>query len=98
MITTPEEFAEALNTAFKLAGHPDITFEVMKGKKYNRVIDTTRGNRSAYCFIDNEGNIYKTASWAAPAKGVRATLATLPSDFAASIAASGYATTYWLYR
>lgn len=97
MINTPLEFVDCLNTSFKNAGL-DHTFELMQGKKYHRVVNTTRGGRSAYCFIDNDGNVYKTASWAAPAKGVRCNLATLPYNFADEIAALGYASTQWLYR
>jgi hypothetical protein len=27
--------------------------------------------KSAYCFLDYQGNIYKAAGWKAPAKGIR---------------------------
>jgi hypothetical protein len=42
-----------------------------------RVIHTCGGQRSVFCFIDGDGNIYKPASWKAPAKGIRGTLATV---------------------
>ncbi len=42
------------------------------GKKYIRVIQYMSGKyASAFCFIDFEGNLYKSASWNAPAKGIR---------------------------
>jgi len=43
------------------------------GKKYHKIImDTESGSRSVHCFIDkNTGEVYKSASWKAPAKGVR---------------------------
>ena len=69
---TITEFIAALNQKF------DGGFE--QGKrfvKYTRVIGTGGNSRSVYCFIDTDGNIYKAASWKAPAKGVRSTLATV---------------------
>jgi hypothetical protein len=47
------------------------------GQKYTRVVNTSGGQRSVWCFVDAAGNIYKAASWKAPAKGVRSTLATV---------------------
>lgn len=55
-----------------------IKFEVMKGGRYARVVQTlgigsNHPSRCAYCFIDlTNGDILKTGSWKAPAKnGVR---------------------------
>ena len=45
-----------------------------KGKKYAKIIHVTQpsGQRSAHAFVDlNTGDVYKSASWQAPAKGVR---------------------------
>jgi len=48
----------------------DFTFE--SGKKYHKVIMSVNGSRSVHCFIDKKtGEVYKSASWKAPAKGVR---------------------------
>jgi hypothetical protein len=48
----------------------DFTFE--SGKKYHKVIMHTENQRSVHCFIDkNTGEVYKSASWKSPAKGVR---------------------------
>lgn len=57
---------------------PLITYS--RGKKYTRVIQQNRyfdkdgiarisqNNRSVFCFIDEQGNLWKAASWKAPAK------------------------------
>jgi len=37
------------------------------GKKYFKLIQ----DNSVFCFIDKDGNVYKSASWKAPAKGIR---------------------------
>jgi len=70
---TIREFIDALNTKFTGSYH----FETESGSKYTRVIQSGTGSRSAFCFIDGEGNIYKPDSWKRPAKGVRSTLATV---------------------
>ena len=50
-----------------------IDYQVETGKKYHKVIFVDGGgHRSVHCFIDKQtGQIYKSASWKAPAKGVR---------------------------
>jgi hypothetical protein len=49
---------------------PKLGFEA--GKRYIRVVETAYGaNRSVFCFLDYEGNIYKAESWKKPAKHVR---------------------------
>jgi hypothetical protein len=51
----------------------DYIFE--SGTKYHKVImidSSVRKNRSVHCFIDKKtGEVYKSAGWKAPAKGVR---------------------------
>jgi len=49
----------------------DYIFE--SGTKYHKVIMVTEsGSRSVHCFIDKKtGEVYKSASFKAPAKGVR---------------------------
>lgn len=44
------------------------------GKKFVRIVQENNGQRSAYCFIDADGNIYKCDGWKRPAKGVRGSL------------------------
>lgn len=48
--------------------HNEYTFT--KGKKYIKILS----HGSVVAFIDPEGNIYKPASWQAPAKGIRGNL------------------------
>jgi len=50
-----------------------IDYQVETGKKYHKVIFVDGGgNRSVHCFIDkNTGEVYKSATWKSPAKGVR---------------------------
>jgi hypothetical protein len=53
-------------------GMSDYEFTIETGRKYHKIIMNTRGNRSAHAFVDKKtGEMYKTASWKAPAKGVR---------------------------
>jgi len=47
-------------------------YTYVKGKKYAKIIHLSHGQRSAHAFVDlNTGDVYKSASWKAPAKGVR---------------------------
>lgn len=48
-------------------------FEIESGKKYLKVIMVEDDrSRSVHCFVDkNTGDVYKSASWKSPAKGVR---------------------------
>ena len=50
-----------------------IDYQVETGKKYHKVIFVDGGgSRSVHCFIDkNTGELYKSATWKSPAKGVR---------------------------
>ena len=55
------------------SGKTDVDYEIETGKKYHKVIMITSGfSRSVHCFIDKKtGEVYKSASWKSPAKGVR---------------------------
>jgi hypothetical protein len=50
-----------------------VDFIVDSGRKYHKVIFVDGGgSRSVHAFIDKKtGQVYKSASWKAPAKGVR---------------------------
>ena len=50
-----------------------LDYVIESGKKYHKVIMVDGGSsRSVHCFIDkNTGEVYKSASWKSPAKGVR---------------------------
>jgi hypothetical protein len=77
-----QEFVDYLNARIARTGYNErqvgpnrVHFSLMQGKKYARIVVSSGGqNSSAYAFVDTEGNIYKSAGWDAPAKGVRATV------------------------
>ena len=51
--------------------------QVDVGSKYLRVMTRSGSSRTAYCFVEKAtGNIFKCASWKAPAKGVRSSIFT----------------------
>jgi len=54
-------------------GDCPIDYQVETGKKYHKVIFVDGGGqRSVHCFIDKQtGEMYKSATWKSPAKGVR---------------------------
>jgi hypothetical protein len=42
------------------------------GRKYHKIVMDGNGSRSVHAFVDKKtGEVYKSASWKAPAKGVR---------------------------
>jgi hypothetical protein len=50
----------------------DYEFYPETGRKYHKIIMSANGSRSVHAFIDKKtGEVYKSASWKAPAKGVR---------------------------
>ena len=55
------------------SGKCDIDYVIETGKKYHKVIMIDGGgSRSVHAFVDKKtGEVYKSASWKAPAKGVR---------------------------
>ena len=55
------------------SGKSDIDYTIETGKKYHKVIFVDGGgSRSVHCFVDkNTGEVYKSATWKSPAKGVR---------------------------
>jgi len=71
---TLNDFITALNAKH---GSEHCTYGYEQGPKYARVWRETYGQRSAYCFVDADGNVLKAAGWKGPAKGIRANLATL---------------------
>jgi len=54
-------------------GDSSIDYVVETGKKYHKVVMIDGGrSRSVHCFVDKKtGEVYKSASWKSPAKGVR---------------------------
>ena len=50
----------------------DSEYYLDEGRKYYKLIHKDGISRSVHCFIDkNNGDVYKSASWKSPAKGVR---------------------------
>lgn len=53
-------------------GHCDYDFIIESGRKYHKIVMDARGSKSVHCFIDKQtGEVYKSASFKSPAKGVR---------------------------
>jgi hypothetical protein len=53
-------------------GTCDYEFYPETGRKYHKIIMNANGSRSVHAFVDKKtGQVYKSASWKAPAKGVR---------------------------
>ena len=47
-------------------------FVIESGRKYHKIIMNASGSRSVHAFVDKKtGEVYKSASWKSPAKGVR---------------------------
>ena len=57
------------------------------GRKYHKIIMVdSSGGRSVHAFVDKKtGEVYKSASWKAPAKGVRYDLRIINQHFPATI-------------
>ena len=69
-----EMMCEALLLDFnKGGGTSEYKYYIESGRKYNKIImETNGGSRSVHAFIDkNSGEVYKPASWKAPAKVIR---------------------------
>ncbi len=45
-----------------------------QGRRYTRIWKDRGGHRSAYCFVDQNGDILKAASYKAPAKHARGSI------------------------
>ena len=53
-------------------GNCDYDFIIESGRKYHKIIMVANGSRSVHAFVDKKtGELYKSASWKSPAKGVR---------------------------
>ena len=50
----------------------DYEFYPETGKKYHKIVMNAAGSRSVHAFVDKKtGEVYKSASWKSPAKGIR---------------------------
>jgi len=72
-----EKFEVALQGFLKAAqakvdaGYAGLTnyavLSVQPGTKYVKIVATSHGSKSVYCFVNKEtGNVHKAASWKAP--------------------------------
>ena len=66
---------------FNKKGHTrEYKFYIEEGRKYHKIIMDANGSRSAHAFVDKKtGEVYKSASWNKPAKGVRYNLLSIES-------------------
>jgi hypothetical protein len=87
MTTKAQELVDYLNARIARTGYNErqcmantVHFSLTQGKKYARIVvsnaqaEGVGRHRSSYAFVDADGNIYKSAGWNKPAKGVRATV------------------------
>jgi hypothetical protein len=68
-----KEIKAASDAEWKSQGYtlPVPEFHYTRGKKYLKVMIKNLGSTSVHCFVDDEGNIFKPASFNAIAKGIR---------------------------
>ena len=53
-------------------GESDYDFFIKEGRKYFKIVMDAHGSHSVHAFVDKKtGEVYKSASFKAPAKGVR---------------------------
>ena len=53
-------------------GECDYDFFIEEGRKYLKIVMNAQGSKSVHAFVDKKtGEVYKSASFKAPAKGVR---------------------------
>ena len=53
-------------------GECDYDFFIEEGRKYLKIVMDARGSKSVHAFVDKKtGEVYKSASFKSPAKGVR---------------------------
>ena len=53
-------------------GESDYDFFIEEGRKYHKIVMDARGSKSVHAFVDKKtGDVYKAASFKAPAKHVR---------------------------
>lgn len=69
-----QQFVDELNAAFPVEGPYSSVFTFTEGKRFYKICHERQQGvgRSAYAFVDkNNGDLYKAASWSAPANYVR---------------------------
>ena len=69
--TSDVEYHDAQIALLK-SGISDYNFYPETGRKYHKIIMDANGSRSVHAFVDKKtGQVYKSASFKSPAKGVR---------------------------
>jgi len=58
----------------KHTGNPPKVVSEFGTKWVKVILETSFDNRTAHCFIDPSGDIYKASGWVAPAKHVRGSI------------------------
>jgi hypothetical protein len=74
MMTLIMDYLDKLNLASSAAGSNYYTFFAEFGRKYTKIIYVGQNGlygRGVHAFVDRDGNVYKPASWKAPAKHIR---------------------------
>ena len=68
---TSVDYHEACIEALK-NGECDYDFFIEEGRKYLKIVMDASGSKSVHAFVDKKtGEVYKSASFKSPAKGVR---------------------------
>lgn len=70
-----EKLTDALNKKFNAR-----KFEYSVGPKFSRITIASGSSRSAFLFVDKDGNIFKSETFKSPAKGIRFNVST-PESF-----------------
>ncbi len=67
---TEAQTKEWVDNGYDMSKVPE--FGIEEGKRFARITRKNYGQKSVHCFVEvATGDIYKAASWNAPAKGVR---------------------------
>jgi len=71
-VNIEKHYETNLKVLYDLKRYP--TYELTRGPKFIRVVEAGAAQRSVYCFLDYQGNIYKADGWKKPAKHVRGSI------------------------
>ena len=63
------------------------------GYKYIRVVQEVGGNKTAFCFLDENGNILKADGWKSPAIGIRGSI--FDENYSIGKGLTEYGAVYW---
>jgi hypothetical protein len=76
-----ERLTDDFKRVYDCSTRPAYKFYIESGRKYHKLImETGAGSRSVHAFVDQKsGEVFKAASFKAPAKGVRYNLLSIES-------------------